>query len=247
MLNQSIFDFLKANEFAPFPNHHIMHFARQLFVSVAFLHSLDLIHTDLKPENILLVSNHSTLEPYQGRKNLRTRKVLTNSDLRLIDFGSATFQDEYHSNVVSTRHYRAPEIILGMGWSFPCDIWSIGCILIEFFTGDALFQTHDNLEHLAMMEVFCGRIDGRIIRSCSKPAQKMFRPSGRLDYPNRETSKDSRKFVKQMKSLGEMFPPTSEYNNLFCDLLQRIFVYDPSARITAAEALKHPFLSRQLR
>jgi dual-specificity kinase len=33
-----------------------------------------------------------------------------------------------------------------MGWSFPCDAWSIGCILVEFFTGDALFQTHDNLE-----------------------------------------------------------------------------------------------------
>lgn len=42
-----------------------------------------------------------------------------------------------------------------MGWSYPCDIWSIGCILVEFFTGDALFQTHDNLEHLAMMEAVC--------------------------------------------------------------------------------------------
>lgn len=34
-------------------------------------------------------------------------------EIRLIDFGSATFQDEHHSTVVSTRHYRAPEIILG--------------------------------------------------------------------------------------------------------------------------------------
>ena len=39
-----------------------------------------------------------------------------------------------------------------MSWSYPCDMFSIGCILVEFFTGDALFQTHDNLEHLAMME-----------------------------------------------------------------------------------------------
>lgn len=85
------------------------------------------------------------------------RKVLLDTEIRLIDFGSATFQDEYHSSVVSTRHYRAPEIILGLGWSFPCDIWSIGCILVEFFTGDALFQTHDNLEHLAMIEAVCGR------------------------------------------------------------------------------------------
>jgi len=38
--------------------------------------------------------------------------VLRSTEIQLIDFGSATFEDEYHSSVVSTRHYRAPEIIL---------------------------------------------------------------------------------------------------------------------------------------
>ena len=78
------------------------------------LHDLKLVHTDLKPENILLVSPPTT----------------TCTDIRLIDFGSATFEKDYHSAVVSTRHYRAPEIILGIGWSYPCDLWSIGCILV---------------------------------------------------------------------------------------------------------------------
>jgi dual-specificity kinase len=90
--------------------------------------------------------------------------VLLNPEIRLIDFGSATFNDEYHSTVVSTRHYRAPEIILNLGWSFACDMWSVGCILVEFFTGDALFQTHDNLEHLAMMEPVCNaKLDRELI------------------------------------------------------------------------------------
>lgn len=101
------------------------------------------------------------------------RRVLLDTEIRLIDFGSATFQDEYHSSVVSTRHYRAPEIILGLGWSFPCDIWSIGCILVEFFTGDALFQTHDNLEHLAMMEMVVGqRIDSGLVQAVNKMATR---------------------------------------------------------------------------
>lgn len=95
------------------------------------------------------------------------------SDIRLIDFGSATFEDEYHSSVVSTRHYRAPEIILGLGWSYPCDIWSIGCILVEFFTGDALFQTHENLEHLAMMEaVLDGRIEPELVRKVNRTSSR---------------------------------------------------------------------------
>ena len=41
---------------------------------------------------------------------------MKSSDIRLIDFGSATFDDEHHSTVVSTRHYRAPEVILGEYW-----------------------------------------------------------------------------------------------------------------------------------
>ena len=62
------------------------------------------------------------------------------SAIKVIDFGSATFDEQYHSTIVSTRHYRAPEVILGLGWTFPCDIWSCGCILVELATGDALFQ-----------------------------------------------------------------------------------------------------------
>lgn len=146
-----------------------------VYLTLIVLHDLNLIHTDLKPENILLVHNDAQLFNYGRRvpsstnsqsRTCHSRKVLLDTEIRLIDFGSATFDDEYHSAVVSTRHYRAPEIILGLGWSFQCDIWSIGCILVEFFTGDALFQTHDNLEHLAMMQQVVGsKIDPRIVRS----------------------------------------------------------------------------------
>lgn len=141
-----------------------------------------MIHTDLKPENILLCDNAYQTFTYNRKipsssqtvcRQAGQRRVLLDTEIRLIDFGSATFQDEYHSSVVSTRHYRAPEIILGLGWSYPCDIWSIGCILVEFFTGDALFQTHDNLEHLAMMESVCdGRLDPPLIQQVNKMASR---------------------------------------------------------------------------
>ncbi|KAH8909566.1 kinase-like protein [Coniochaeta sp. PMI_546] len=261
LLDLSLFDFLKGNSFVPFPNSHIQSFARQLLTSVAFLHDLNLIHTDLKPENILLCD--ASYQTYTYNKRIPSsqisttrqapgqRRVLLNSEIRLIDFGSATFQDEYHSSVVSTRHYRAPEIILGLGWSYPCDIWSIGCILVEFFTGDALFQTHDNLEHLAMIEaVLDARVDAHLVRQVnqmsnrsgsSNSASKYFR-RGRLDYPTAETTRASRRFVKNMKKLADIIPheQNSFFRN-FLDLLKKIFVYDPAARITALEALQHPW------
>ncbi|CAK7235751.1 serine threonine protein kinase CMGC group [Sporothrix eucalyptigena] len=259
LLGQSVFDFLKGNGFVPFPNSQIQSFARQLFTSVAFLHDLQLIHTDLKPENILLVDANYQTFTYNRKipsssttvgRNATQRRVLLDTEIRLIDFGSATFQDEYHSSVVSTRHYRAPEIILGLGWSFPCDIWSIGCILVEFFTGDALFQTHDNLEHLAMMEAVCdGRIDTQLVQQVVKstrhggnPASKYFKRL-RLDYPSEDTTRASRRFVKAMKKLNDIIPVSSNFLRQFLDLLKRIFIYDPSQRITAKEALKHPWFS----
>ncbi|KAG0345269.1 dual specificity protein kinase kns1 [Podila humilis] len=246
LLGQSIYDWLKDNSFLPFPHNHIQFFAKQLLTSVAFLHRLHLIHTDLKPENILLANGAFKLAPY-NRAQHKSRRVLLNPEIRLIDFGSATFQEEHHSTVVSTRHYRAPEIILGMGWSYPCDIWSVGCILVEFITGEALFQTHDNLEHLAMMQAVLGPIPDKMIRSTHKTCQKFF-VDGRLDFPTKETKKTSRKFVADMKPLPSQVLkdykwPRNQYIDSFTDLLRRLLCYDPAERITATQALRHPYFT----
>ncbi|CAO3645340.1 unnamed protein product [Cunninghamella echinulata] len=237
LLGQSVFDFLKSNQFKPFPSDHIQQFAKQLLTSVAFLHDLKLIHTDLKPENILLV-NPSSRYGSDDNKTL----ILENTDIRLIDFGSATFEQDYHSTVVSTRHYRAPEIILGMGWSYPCDVWSIGCILVEFFTGDALFHTHDNLEHLAMMEVVIGKFPQQMTKMTGREIQKYFR-DGKLIYPDAKTPRQSRQYVRNLKTLSQLIHPHTQYNIQFMDLIKKMLVYDPNNRITAREALRHPFFT----
>jgi dual-specificity kinase len=177
LLGMCVYDFLKENDFAPFPRDHIQSFAQQLLGSVAFLHDLHIIHTDLKPENILLVRNdfRTVTVPTPGKRHgHRTKRILDSTDIRLIDFGSATFEDEYHSAVVATRHYRAPEIILGLGWSYPCDAYSLGCILVEFYTGMALFQTHDNLEHLAMMEMVMGKMPENVAREAVNHKPEFF-------------------------------------------------------------------------
>ncbi|KAG0343358.1 dual specificity protein kinase kns1 [Podila humilis] len=251
LLGQSVYDWLKDNTFCPFPPNQIQQFARQLLTSVAFLHRLRLIHTDLKPENILLANGDFKMATYRGKPGVKMRRILKNPDIRLIDFGSATFEEDHHSSVVSTRHYRAPEIILGHGWTFPCDIWSVGCILIEFLTGEALFQTHDNLEHLAMMQSVLGSIPEKLIRTSPKTTQKYF-VDGRLAYPNEETKRNSRKFVKGLRPLRYYVTPVDSsaesvaFAEAFTDLLSRLFAYDPAERITAADALQHEYFKYQV-
>lgn len=59
----------------------------------------------------------------------------------VIDFGGATYEHDSHASVVNTRQYRAPEVILGLRWLYPSDLWSVGCIIAELFLGDLLFAT----------------------------------------------------------------------------------------------------------
>ncbi|KAH7909499.1 kinase-like domain-containing protein [Hygrophoropsis aurantiaca] len=247
LLGMCVYDFLKENDFAPFPRYHIQSFAKQLFGSVAFLHELHLIHTDLKPENILLVHNDYRLAavPVPGKRNAqpRSKRILQSTDIRLIDFGSATFEDEYHSTVVCTRHYRAPEVILGLGWSFPCDAYSLGCILVEFYTGVALYQTHDNLEHLAMMEVVMGKMPERFARAGARTKPEFFKEGAKLDWPKPKASRQSKKDVKAQRMLQDIIPPSDQVNRQFMDLVRRLLAFDPAQRITVREALRHPYFS----
>nr|VWO95884.1 Histone acetyltransferase (EC [Ganoderma boninense] len=250
LLGMCVYDFLKENDFAPFPRQHIQSFARQLLGSVAFLHELRLIHTDLKPENILLVNNDYQIVqvPTSSKRGAPTKskRILHSTDIRLIDFGSATFEDEYHSSVVSTRHYRAPEIILGLGWSYPCDVFSLGCILVEFYTGVALFQTHDNLEHLAMMEQVMGKMPERFARSGARAKPEYFKEGSKLDWPKPKASRQSKKEVRACRGLHDIILPNDPVNRHFLDLVKKLLTFDPAQRITVKEALNHPYFTLQI-
>ena len=116
----------------------------ELCLSVSFLHANRLTHTDLKPENILFYSSDYTRDFLTDLDRQQSRKVriLKDPEIRLIDFGSTTFDHEHHSTIVSTRHYRAPEVILELGWDQACDVWSIGCIVFELALGFTLFQVN---------------------------------------------------------------------------------------------------------
>ncbi|CAH2355799.1 dual specificity protein kinase Kns1p [[Candida] railenensis] len=290
LLKISLYDFLEKNKFISFPGSHIQAISKQLIRSITFLHDLNLIHTDLKPENILLYddsfnkkslishtirSSYAQLKKNKIKKFPKFLKVLNDPSIQIIDFGSAIFNDEYHSSIVSTRHYRAPEIILGTGWSFPCDLWSIGCILVELIIGEPLFKTHDNIEHLAMIEKICGyQIDTEMVE-LSKSFQnecgvKYFDSDFELEfYDNVDTPSKFLDSVDKLDridlfiscklglsidfdySLNENYEKNKHLINFgnftfwwfLIDLLRKLFVINPAKRMSAWDALQHPWFN----
>uniref|UniRef100_A0A3Q7FRB1 dual-specificity kinase n=2 Tax=Solanum subgen. Lycopersicon TaxID=49274 RepID=A0A3Q7FRB1_SOLLC len=249
-LGPSLYDFLRKNNYRSFPIDLVREIGRQLLDCVAFMHDLRLIHTDLKPENILLISPEyvkvpdykvSSRSPKDGSYYKRIPK---SSAIKVIDFGSTTYDRQNQTYVVSTRHYRAPEVILGLGWTYPCDIWSVGCILVELCSGEALFQTHENLEHLAMMEKVLGPLPQHMLKRVDRQAEKYVR-RGRLDWPEGATSRDSIRAVLKLARLQNIIMQHVDHSaGDLINLLQGLLRYDPSERLTAREALRHPFFTR---
>ncbi|XP_035285468.1 dual specificity protein kinase CLK2 [Anguilla anguilla] len=234
LLALSTFDFLKENNYLPYSIGQVRHMAYQICQAVKYMHDSKLTHTDLKPENILFVNSDFTMT-YNVEKK-RDERTVKSTAVRVVDFGSATFDHEHHSTIVSTRHYRAPEVILELGWSQPCDVWSIGCILFEYYLGFTLFQTHDNREHLAMMERILGPVPSKMIRKTRK--QKYFY-RGRLDWD--ESSSAGRYVRENCKPLRRYLLSEAEEHHQLFDLIESMLEYEPSKRLTMAAALRHPF------
>eukprot|EP00996_Jenningsia_fusiforme_P004176 NODE_497_length_2173_cov_38.969868_g457_i0.p1 GENE.NODE_497_length_2173_cov_38.969868_g457_i0~~NODE_497_length_2173_cov_38.969868_g457_i0.p1 ORF type:complete len:538 (-),score=114.00 NODE_497_length_2173_cov_38.969868_g457_i0:560-2122(-) len=230
-LGPSLLDFI--TRCATFTLPGIAQIAKQIFEALDFLHTeMNLIHTDLKPENILVCESGYT---HEGR-----RRVPRSYRVRIIDFGGATDEGHSGSSIVSTRHYRAPEVILGSGWMYPADMWSVGSILIELYTGDVLFSTHENREHLALMEAILGPFPEGFARKISDGAKKYFKGE-QLRWPEMASSDKSISKVSRAKSLKTFCDDAD-----FIDLVQRLLDYDKKRRLTARDALTHNFIVKHI-
>ena len=120
LLNADLYIHLKENDFQGIDEDKIRIFAKQLVKALVFLEERDVIHCDLKPENILCADSDRSV-------------------LKVVDFGSGCFTKDQIYTYVQSRYYRAPEVILRIPYTPKVDIWSVGCILAELFTGNPLF------------------------------------------------------------------------------------------------------------
>ncbi|KAL9611459.1 MAG: hypothetical protein Q9167_003896 [Letrouitia subvulpina] len=217
LLGMNLYEFIKCHDFRGFSLKLIRRFAKQLLNSLTLLKHHRVIHCDLKPENILLT--------HPAR-----------SEIKVIDFGSSCMENEKVYTYIQSRFYRSPEVILGMTYGIPIDMWSLGCILAELLTGYPIFPGENEQEQLAcIMEVF-GPPEKHLIEKSTR--KKLFFDS--LGKPRLTVSVKGKRRRPSSKTLQQALKCEDE---AFLDFITRCLRWDPERRLKPDEALRHEFIS----
>jgi len=193
----------------------VRYYIYQLLRALRYSHSKGIMHRDLKPPNIMI--DHEQRE------------------LRLIDWGLAEF---YHKNQsynvrVASRYFKGPELLLGYTfYDYSVDMWALGCILAGMiFRREPFFHGRDDKDQLIKIVKVLGTKElFKYLRKYSLKLPAVY--DGILDS-DRLPAKPWKKMIT---------PENSHYiNKESLDIVDRLLRYDHTERLTASEAMTHPY------
>ncbi|KAM8799644.1 SRSF protein kinase 3-like [Eudromia elegans] len=235
---------------------------QQVLAGLHFLHKrCRIIHTDIKPENILLYVGDKTLQKFlpdvvdssqrtdAGLKgpggdlgNQLEHCDLMNIEVKIADLGSACWTYKPLSKEIQTQPYRALEVLLGLDYGTPADIWSTGCLAFEMATGECLFDPRPGKyfsrddDHVARIIELLGKIPPQIALSWKKSTKFFSRPGALLRI--------SRLLPRSLGAvLAERHRWTPAAAAPFVSFLLPTLEYAPERRASAAQCLQHAWLA----
>ena len=180
----------------------LRHISRQIINGLVYVHNKNIVHQDLKPENILIDDNNR---------------------IKIIDFGSSIINSSPKKIFyIQSRWYRAPEPILNLNYDTSVDIWSLGCILYELYTGKAMFRGKNENDQLYLYNYYLGPPPNHMINNSIK---HIFFDSENNIIKTNITTPDLK--------LNDIL----KHDPDFYDLLGYIIIWDPNHRKTAWELL----------
>lgn len=212
VLGQNLYDFMNGKKM---PDALLKRICKQVLIALDYSHTHGVVHCDLKPENITFAS-------------------VNDRDIRLIDFGSSCVTGEPHFEYIQSRYYRAPEVILGLPYGPPMDIWSYGLVVAEFVTGDTVFIGDNNRDQMAKYIQTLGLPPIEMRTKQTKQSKEMFTMTG---YYKQEFGKEP--ITPGSVPIGQVIKSNDE---VLIDFISKCLEWDPKKRITAGEALKHPWM-----
>ena len=179
---------------------------KQILSGMQCYEALGIIHCDLKPENIMISFDTNIL--------------------KIIDFGSGCFCNKKLYTYIQSRFYRAPEVILELGYNFMIDVWSFACVLAELATGVGLFRgKNERSLFLSIVEVL------------GLPPSVMLERSDKCDVIIKEIQEKAVKVEPGSRALEVILPQDPD----FIDFIKACLCWNPYERLTVDKALGHRF------
>ncbi|KAH3745710.1 Protein kinase [Pelomyxa schiedti] len=208
-----VFEFMHSNLYEAmkdrekyFPEGKIRNIIYQVLQGLHFMHNRGYFHRDMKPENLLVTKDTTKIADFGLAREIRSKPPYT--------------------DYVSTRWYRAPEILLrNVSYSAAVDIWAVGAIMAELYMLRPLFP------------------------GASEP-DEIYKICSILGTPTQVTWPEGLKLAAAMNYKFPQFsgmPLTSLIPSASpeaIDLMSQLMKYDPSKRLTASQALSHPYFCK---
>ncbi|KAJ2618878.1 cyclin-dependent protein kinase [Coemansia sp. RSA 1290] len=197
----------------------------QLINGVAYLHANLILQRDLKPANIMITSSG----------------VVKVGDMGLARVFRRPFQPLYNGDkVVVTVWYRAPELLLGARhYTTAIDMWSIGCIFAEMLALRPIFKGEEVKMEKKQIPFQRNQVN-KILEVLGTPTKESWPTLEMMpDYPQ------MKQFRQYPNALKNWFSNTGHKSELGFQLLASLLEYDPEKRISAADALEHPYFMEE--
>ena len=220
LLSINLYDHMKMTKFYPMPLGVVKKIGASLLISLAFMWRENIIHCDLKPENILL------------RQPNRTA-------VKVIDLGSACFENERIYTYIQSRFYRAPEVILGVPYTRKIDLWSYACVLCELAAGYPLFPGENETEQLACIMEVLGVPPRHIVEV--SPRRNQFFDCSSADFQPKLVP-NSRKKVRQPSTKSLTAFLGVEEDDSFVEFIRLFLCWDPEERPAPEAAMRHRWI-----
>lgn len=195
---------------------HVKYFMWQLLRGVHFMHASRVLHRDLKPNNILI--------------NAKCQLRICDLGLARADFADVA-DTLFWTDYVATRWYRAPELVIegSQQYSTAIDIWSCGCIFAEMLNdGQVLFPGKNGQHQIELITEVLGPLPAR-------PIFNMLNP-----YAQRTLAKFQNAPTTPRRPLSQLF---AKADPAAVDVLSKMLAFDPDQRISALDALNHPYFA----
>ncbi|XP_078275805.1 SRSF protein kinase 2 isoform X6 [Rhinoraja longicauda] len=165
-----------------------------------------------------------------------------NIRVKIADLGNACWVHKHFTEDIQTRQYRSIEVLIGAGYSTPADVWSTACMAFELATGDYLFEPHSgedysrDEDHIAHIIELLGNIPRHFALS-GKYSREFFNRRGELRHITK--LKPWSLFDVLIEKYGWPHEEAVQFTDFLLPMLEMV----PEKRASAAECLRHPWLS----